>query len=190
MHWIYLIHEFHNLSWITKINELVHDILIYWDAPVCTILESNAGSYSTVNILYRKQEYMQSGALLRMVQIYLKAWLMSFHAYSMTGCSYVTLRIYCDGRMTVIIRRCVNLTETVQFLRWLQSGKYDQQNDKAITEMWPISASRHMLKQDQPVIQMPYIWHPFTLPTSHLFVRQLNWAENTKAVTDEAVDLY
>ncbi len=124
---------------------------------------------------------MQSGALLRMVQIYLKAWLMSFHAYSMTGCSYVTLRIYCDGRMTVIIRRCVNLTETVQFLRWLQSGKYDQQNDKAITEMWPISASRHMLKQDQPVIQMQYIWHPFTLPTSHLFVRQLNWAENTKS---------
>ncbi len=25
MHWIYLIHEFHNLSWITE---------IYWDAPV------------------------------------------------------------------------------------------------------------------------------------------------------------
>ncbi len=35
MHWIYLIHEFHNLSWITEINELFHDILIYWDAPVC-----------------------------------------------------------------------------------------------------------------------------------------------------------
>ncbi len=34
MHWIYLIHEFHNLSWITEINELFHDILIYWDAPV------------------------------------------------------------------------------------------------------------------------------------------------------------
>ncbi len=29
-----LIHEFHNLSWITEINELFHDILIYWDAPV------------------------------------------------------------------------------------------------------------------------------------------------------------
>ncbi len=28
MTWIYLIHEFHNLSWI------FHDILIYWDAPV------------------------------------------------------------------------------------------------------------------------------------------------------------
>ncbi len=39
MHWIYLIHEFHNLSWITEINELFHDILIYWDAPVylCTL---------------------------------------------------------------------------------------------------------------------------------------------------------
>ncbi len=34
MHWIYLIHKFHNLSWITKLNELFHDILIYWDAPV------------------------------------------------------------------------------------------------------------------------------------------------------------
>ncbi len=36
MHWIYLIHEFHNLSWITEINELFHNILIYWDAPVFT----------------------------------------------------------------------------------------------------------------------------------------------------------
>ncbi len=24
----------HNLSWITEINELFHNILIYWDAPV------------------------------------------------------------------------------------------------------------------------------------------------------------
>ncbi len=38
MHWIYLIHEFHNLSWITEINELFHDILIYWDAPVYNFL--------------------------------------------------------------------------------------------------------------------------------------------------------
>ncbi len=34
VHCIYLIHKFHNLSWITEINELFHDILIYWDAPV------------------------------------------------------------------------------------------------------------------------------------------------------------
>ncbi len=34
VYWIYLIHEFHNLSWITEINELFHDILIYLDAPV------------------------------------------------------------------------------------------------------------------------------------------------------------
>ncbi len=34
MHLIYLIHKFHNLSWITEINELFHNILIYWDAPV------------------------------------------------------------------------------------------------------------------------------------------------------------
>ncbi len=26
--------QFYNLSWITEINELFHDILIYWDAPV------------------------------------------------------------------------------------------------------------------------------------------------------------
>ncbi len=32
---MYLIHEFHHLSWITEITELFHDILIYWDAPVC-----------------------------------------------------------------------------------------------------------------------------------------------------------
>ncbi len=40
MHWIYLIHEFHNLSWITEINELFHDILIYWDAPVIVPTDS------------------------------------------------------------------------------------------------------------------------------------------------------
>ncbi len=37
MHWIYLIHKFHNLSRITEINELFHDILVYWDAPVYTL---------------------------------------------------------------------------------------------------------------------------------------------------------
>ncbi len=31
MHWIYLMHEFHNLNWITEINELFHNILIYWE---------------------------------------------------------------------------------------------------------------------------------------------------------------
>ncbi len=31
---IYLIHKFHILSWITEINWLFHNILIYWDAPV------------------------------------------------------------------------------------------------------------------------------------------------------------
>ncbi len=41
---MYLIHEFHSLSWITEINELFHNILIYWDAPVCT--ESNSPAVS------------------------------------------------------------------------------------------------------------------------------------------------
>ncbi len=31
---MYLIHKFHNLSWINEINEFSHNILIYWDAPV------------------------------------------------------------------------------------------------------------------------------------------------------------
>ncbi len=35
---MYLIHEFHNVSWITEINELFHDILIYWDAPVSVLI--------------------------------------------------------------------------------------------------------------------------------------------------------
>ncbi len=26
--------KFHNLSWITEINELFHDILIYWDVYI------------------------------------------------------------------------------------------------------------------------------------------------------------
>ncbi len=30
-------YEFHNFSWIIEINELSHDILIYWDAPVCSL---------------------------------------------------------------------------------------------------------------------------------------------------------
>ncbi len=38
MHWNYLIHEFYNLSWITEINELFHDILIYWDAHTYTYI--------------------------------------------------------------------------------------------------------------------------------------------------------
>ncbi len=33
-----LIQEFHNLSWITEINELFHNILIYWDAAICIVI--------------------------------------------------------------------------------------------------------------------------------------------------------
>ncbi len=33
---VQLKHEFHNFSWITEINELFHDILIYWD-DTCSI---------------------------------------------------------------------------------------------------------------------------------------------------------
>ncbi len=38
MHWIYLIHEFHNLSWITEINDF--STTIYWDAPVSYFVQS------------------------------------------------------------------------------------------------------------------------------------------------------
>ncbi len=43
----YLINEFHNLSWITEINELFQDILIYWDAPVYMFL---LGKYFVLKI--------------------------------------------------------------------------------------------------------------------------------------------
>ncbi len=51
MHLIYLIHEFHNLSWITEINELFHNILIYWDAPVCS-------AHNSKNILSSFYHYL------------------------------------------------------------------------------------------------------------------------------------
>ncbi len=57
MHWIYLIHDFHNLSWITEINKLFHDILIYWDAPVYAhplqslLLKSELVSWLTLQAL-------------------------------------------------------------------------------------------------------------------------------------------
>ncbi len=41
MHWIDLLHKFHNLSWITEINELFHNILIYWNAPVYILYTLN-----------------------------------------------------------------------------------------------------------------------------------------------------
>ncbi len=50
MHWIYLIHEFHNLSWITEINELFHDIIIYWDAPVYILPFKSLGSVIYVTL--------------------------------------------------------------------------------------------------------------------------------------------
>ncbi len=50
VHWIYLIHEFHNLSWITEINELFHDILIYWDAPVT--LDADTYTYMLYSVYH------------------------------------------------------------------------------------------------------------------------------------------
>ncbi len=58
MHWIYLIHEFHNLSLITEINELFHNILIYWDAPVSVFTgifnQLNASFMNKSNTFFKK----------------------------------------------------------------------------------------------------------------------------------------
>ncbi len=59
MHLIYLIHKFHNLSWITEINELFHDILIYWDAPVFDCAEVEVYFRYTLNILHLKTDIIK-----------------------------------------------------------------------------------------------------------------------------------
>ncbi len=51
MHCVYLIHKIHNLSWITEINELFHNILIYWDAPV--FLEINTCVSSSCQVYFK-----------------------------------------------------------------------------------------------------------------------------------------
>ncbi len=59
VHWIYLIHVFHNLSWISRINKLFYDILIYWDAPIIRaefwknfLIKFVSGSQAFVLILF------------------------------------------------------------------------------------------------------------------------------------------
>ncbi len=49
MHLIYLIHKFLNLSWITEINLLFHNILICWDAPV-NVLNIWEPEYFNINV--------------------------------------------------------------------------------------------------------------------------------------------
>ncbi len=59
MHWIYLIHKFHNLSWITEINKLFHDILIYWDVEICLYI--SLCWYTFINDLrYKSSEIMHT----------------------------------------------------------------------------------------------------------------------------------
>ncbi len=52
---IYLIHKFHNLSWITEINELFHNILIYWDAPVYILHIWSVGYFRKENVKIKKR---------------------------------------------------------------------------------------------------------------------------------------
>ncbi len=54
MHWIYLIHEFHNFSWITEINVLFHDVVIYWNAPVYV---ENAATLTEIDVGEEKAEH-------------------------------------------------------------------------------------------------------------------------------------
>ncbi len=58
MYCIYLTHKFHNLSWITEINELFHAIRIYWDAPVYEIeifrnIINTFNNTLLINLMYR-----------------------------------------------------------------------------------------------------------------------------------------
>ncbi len=62
MHLIYLTHEFHNLSWITEINELFHDILIYWSAPVY-VWSTNADIFLRGGLLFFKARLCLWGAV-------------------------------------------------------------------------------------------------------------------------------
>ncbi len=48
----YVIHEFHNLSWITEINELFHDILIYWDSPVYFVFQNPSDNVQETFIIF------------------------------------------------------------------------------------------------------------------------------------------
>ncbi len=52
MHWIYLIHEFHNLSWITEINELFHDIIVWDHLYVCMHYKDYVLSLWILNIYH------------------------------------------------------------------------------------------------------------------------------------------
>ncbi len=68
VHWIYLIHEFHNLSWITEINYLFHDILIYWDAPVgqCTLCHQpilRCGFLASTKYVLKRPKALKYGIL-------------------------------------------------------------------------------------------------------------------------------
>ncbi len=51
-------YDFHNLSLITEINELFHDILIYWDAPVSVFTgifnQLNASFLNKSNTFFKK----------------------------------------------------------------------------------------------------------------------------------------
>ncbi len=64
---MYLTHKFHNLSWIAEINELFHDILIYWDAPVYEHVFTHLTCTKTdsVIVIMDKNSQMQTQYILK-----------------------------------------------------------------------------------------------------------------------------
>ncbi len=79
MHWIYLIHKFHNLSWITEINELFHNILIYWDAPVYAHIQK----FGVSNIIRTKQKTCITFYLTLWCETSMRVWVcVKQHAFS------------------------------------------------------------------------------------------------------------
>ncbi len=89
MHWIYLIHEFHNLSWITEINELFHDIIIYWDAPVSII-----SIQCKTKVKGRTDSTIGSNQILSNVVLYCFSWISWFIQKCIT--SYFWSKIACE----------------------------------------------------------------------------------------------
>ncbi len=71
MHWIYLIHEFHILSWIIEINELFHNILIYWDALVCNLFSLT--KCKSDNMQKESEYHNRYFILMRILQLYLNS---------------------------------------------------------------------------------------------------------------------
>ncbi len=131
MHWINLIHEFHNLSWITEINELFHVIRIYWDAPVLTFVASgldinvcvlsyfegtaNVHCYTscTLTTLHcRKVKFLQCCHMKRYNKIFTKMWGVYFFI-SLLQETVLFLSLSLSLSLYIYIERELHLNNTI-----------------------------------------------------------------------------